>query len=588
MGNPPNAGLRERMQIGRQLTRLTPKLEGEGFSDQLKDLVSFALNSDPMTRPTMGDILGHEYIADSAGAYPVSSLSELVRIYYQWAQRGGQRISLFNPGGAMAAEFPGDNESFEDWNFSTTDGFEKRYSIIDLDQLSASLAELEREITPVAQQPEHNLFDDPPSTEMSAEDKLNFDERVKRGAAAMEGLFNEDMPTYKYETKNDFVPVEARRRYSDLPLRTDTDRSSVTSTFIDINLGAFDSAHYAAGSAANHPFQLADADTIRANRSSLRRNEDQSRSRYSDAESSDSQETPSFQPQTGPRPPTMDWTFPSFMQPATDKDTTEQQDTQNTQNTTSAVEPQTERRATMDWSFPVMTQTDNNENVDSRQEDTIRAPMNQQPVTSRIRGPGQSIDESRPSTAMSTFSTASEADYDPFRFDHDSTPPTQRSQRMPLSGDASDDDIGSPGEVLEQSVILDGPGPDEEDTPSWQDEAVPSPSYWPEQYNPNIPTARADSRSPMPEPGQLRHNDSIAMSGTTVTSNVSHISFPEIRPPSVESLTEGADDSVLAAELDRLLGDFLTALSVTGEALSAVNVEPTHSRSASANHNASE
>ncbi|KAL1855119.1 hypothetical protein Plec18170_004535 [Paecilomyces lecythidis] len=594
-GNPPNAGLREPMQIGRQLTRLVPKLEGEGFSSQLKDLVSFALNSDPMTRPAMGDILGHEYIANSADAYPTSSLSELVRIYYQWAQRGGQRISLFNPGGAVAAEFPGDNESFEDWNFSTTDGFEKRYSIIDLDELSASLAELEGEMTPMAQQPERSLFDDPPSTEMSAEDKLNFDERVKRGAAAMEGLFNEDMPTYKYETKNDFVPVEAQQQYSDLPLRTDTDRSSVMSTFIDMDLGSFDSAHYAAGSAANHPFQLADADTIRANRSSLRRNEEQSRSRLSNMESGDHQETPSYQPQTGPRPPTMEWTFPAFTQPSTENNTAEQQ-----QPDTTAPEPQTEKRstmewsfpdlqtekrATMEWSFPVMTPAENSQNVAaSRQEDTLRAPLNQ-PLTSRIRGQGDSIDDSRPSTAQSTASGTSETDYDPFRFDRSSTPPRNgpsATQRTPVSGNASDDDIGSPGDVLEQSVILDGPGPDEEDNG-----VVHSP-YWSEQYHSNLPTARPDGRSPAAGFGPSRHPEQTSLSGTTVTSNLPHITFPEIRPPSVESLTEGADESVVSAELDRLLGDFLGALSATGEALATVDTEPTRYRNASASRNGTE
>ncbi|KAJ9304280.1 hypothetical protein DTO217A2_6244 [Paecilomyces variotii] len=573
-GNPPNAGLREPMQIGRQLTRIAPKLEGDGFSSQLKDLVSFALNSDPMTRPTMADILEHEYIANSAEAYPTSSLSELVRIYYQWAQRGGQRISLFNPGGAMAAEFPGDNESFEDWNFSTTDGFEKRYSIIDLDELSASLAELEGEMTPMAQQPERSLFDDPPSTEMSAEEKLNFDERVKRGAAAMEGLFNEEMPTYKYETKNDFVPVEAQQRYSDLPLRTDTDRSSVMSTFIDMDLGSFDSAHYAAGSAANHPFQLADADTIRANRSSLRRNEDQSRSRLSNMENGDHQETPSYQPQTGPRPPTMEWTFPAFTQPSTEDNTAEQQ------TTVAATDPQTEKRATMEWSFPVMTSADNSQDVVAgRQEDTLRAPVNQ-PLTSRLRGQGDSTDDSRPSTAQSGASITSETDYDPFRFDRGSTPPGRH--RTPISGNASDDDIGSPGDVLEQSVILDGPGPDEE-----ENDVVHSP-YWSEQYHPNLPTARPDGPSQAAGFGPSRRSEQTSLSGTTVTSNLPHITFPEIRPPSAESLTEGADESVVSTELDRLLGDFLSALSATGEALATVSTEPTRYRNASANRNGTE
>jgi hypothetical protein len=40
----------------------------------------------------------------------------------------------------------------------------------------------------------------------------------------------------------------------------------------------------------------------------------------------------------------------------------------------------------------------------------------------------------------------------------------------------------------------------------------------------------------------------------------------------MESLTEGASDEVVAAELDRLLGDLLQGLAVTGEALASVDV----------------
>ncbi|XHG03697.1 hypothetical protein AWENTII_006992 [Aspergillus wentii] len=316
-GNPPNANLRERIQIGRQLSRKTPKLENDKYSEGLRDLVSFSLESDPRTRPTMSDVLSHDFIAGSEEEYPISSLSELVRIYYQWSQRGGQRISLFHPGGAAAAEFPdAEDTAAEDWNFSTTDGFERRFSVIDLDQLAASLAEMEEEISPTTTQPEQDSTDEPGDTEMNAEEKANFDERVRRGAAAMEGLFDEEKPSYKYVTKNDFVPIELKQPTSDLPLRTDTDRSSVTSTFIDIDIGSFDSSHYAAGAATTQPFQLADADTIKANRSSGRqhRNSNEGHSNLdSDVGDNDSQEE-DFQPPTGPRPPTMDWKFPVFMQ----------------------------------------------------------------------------------------------------------------------------------------------------------------------------------------------------------------------------------------------------------------------------------
>src|SRR5699024_9528803 len=50
--------------------------------------------------------------------------------------------------------------------------------------------------------------------------------------------------------------------------------------------------------------------------------------------------------------------------------------------------------------------------------------------------------------------------------------------------------------------------------------------------------------------------------------HVETIQFPDLVPPSIESLMVGADEGVLMGEMDRLLGDFLDALSATGEALS--------------------
>jgi serine/threonine protein kinase len=539
-GNPPNAGLRERMQIGRSLGRLTPKLEGGEFSDQLKDLVSFSLNSDPATRPTMGTILGHPYLADSSGTYPTSSLSELVRVFYQWAQRGGQRISLFHPGGAVAAEFPDTSSLEEDWNFSTTDGFERRFSILDLDQLSASLAELEGEQTPATAMPDPSTSSDDASAEMTPTDKANFDERVKRGAAAMEGLFDEDKPTYKYETKNDFVPVEQEQRYSDLPLRTVTDRSSVTSTFIDINLGAFDSAHYAAGSASNHPFQLADADTIRANRSSLRSsrnsNEDHSRSRAG----SESDQEPSYQ---GPRPPTMDWKFPSVAMPTT----TDQAESVESPETSA----QAERRATRDWKFPVMTTEEEDLDVNMPVTWVPSAAVRRPPVTSQLdftHANNPSIDsmaESRPSTAVSTVSTAS--DYDPFRFDRLTSPGLPNLTETPEYADY-------------RKSVLDGPGPDEE-----EDTEEEEPTTTEGQSAPF--TATRVGRDAPTSPSTIAPL-TAQMTALNSTRNIQRpIPFPLIQPPSVHSLMTGADDATVTAELDRLLDDFQFALNSTIEAV---------------------
>ncbi|BCR89603.1 putative serine/threonine protein kinase [Aspergillus chevalieri] len=656
-GNPPNSNLRERMQIGRQLNRAKPRLDKEGYSEELKDLVNYALDSDPRTRPTMADTLTHSFIAGTEESHPTSSLGELVRIYYQWSQRGGQRISLFHPGGAAAAEIPDVNDTFaEDWNFSTTDGFERRFSVIDLDELAASLAEIEDKISPTTVQPKKDSLDESCDTELVGDDKANFDERVRRGATAMEGLFDNEKPTYKYETKNDFVPVEQRRPPSDLPLRTDTDRSSVTSTFIDIDIGSFDSSHYAAAAATAQPIQLADADTIKAYRQQRTSSGTSSRSSSSKRDSEDM----TFQAQTGPRPPTMDWKFPVFMQPPEEEQESKPEGEGETTPEAKPADPPnpSDKRATMEWTFPAMGSqpADDNPSLDPSRFETLKAPLVDMGTTPSETIRPISIGEpgdSRPSTSGSqgsvfSFAPSSEADYDPFRLDRPTSPasqyPHQQYHHAPSSFatdfpeiiDADEDTYDRPSSVIEEgpgpddhnrpsSVIeegpgpddrpssiieegpgsddhdehehgpnrassildLDGPGPDEEDeteastiTTTWGSSTIGPPSSRTSIHTQRIskpssdpfsepfPTAISSREfpsevpdSPLPDAlptATVRHSAAVS---------VEEVQFPDLIPPSVESLAQGAEEGVLMGELDRLLGDFLDALSATGEAL---------------------
>ncbi|KAJ5983695.1 hypothetical protein N7481_005794 [Penicillium waksmanii] len=609
-GNPPNSGLRERMQIGRQLNRNVPKLDSDEYSQGLKDLIAYALDSNPATRPTMADILAHPYIAETEEEYPTLSVAELVRNYYQWSQRGGQRVSLFHPGGAAAAELPGTEETDEDWSFSTTDGFERRFSVIDLDQIAASLAEMEEAISPTTPAPDNDFGDDFNEADLDPEDKANFDERVRRGAEAMEGLFNEDMPSYRYETKTDFVPIQPNPPPSDLPLRTNTDRSSVTSTFIDIDIGSFDSSHYAAGAPSAQPFQLADADTIRANRSSIRiprgSNDSSSQSSNSDA---DVNEPPDegFKP-SGPRPPTMDWKFPSFSMAQPEDVEPEAEAEADTEAEGAKEEPadepiqeesfQDEKRATMEWTFPVMGSQpeampaiDEQVSTDTDRHDTVRAP-----IPGLQRQPTHSPAISRPSTSASNNSNMSDSDYDPFRFDRPTTPlassqPSSFDAKFPsLVENASDDD--STRALDDSAGVLDGPGPDEEEEesqeeshPMWQEETdiislddLPPPTAIPVHDRPSdTPAEVSEPGSPIiEEPLQTarRRDHMSSFAAPFVTDSDPTISFPTLIPPSADSLMESADDAAVTAELDRLLGDFLGALSATGEALSRAGAEP--------------
>lgn len=594
-GNPPNSGLREPMQIGSRLRQKTPQLNSDIYSQELKDFIAFLLNPNPEKRPTMADILAHPYIDNTDEKYPTSSVSELVKNYYQWSQRGGQRISLFNPGGAAAAELPGTEESNDDWNFSTTDGFERRFSVIDLDQIAASLAEMEETASSTNPSFESDMNDEFMESEPNYEDEANFNERVRRGAEAMEGLFDEEKPTYKYQTKNDFVPIEPAQLASDLPLRSDTDRSSVTSTFLDIDIGSFEASHYAAGAPAAQPFQLVDANTIRATRSGHRpfRNSDEDGSRSSETSADDNLSDnieDTFVP-SGPRPPTMDWKFPSFTPPEDHQP--EEQDQDAIQEPAREEPLLAEKRATMQWTFPVMGSVPEAQAYEDR-HDTLRAPL---PVLPEAPPPSEAADDPvarRPSTSASNVS---DSDYDPFRFDRPETPQGASSLHHSHFFDtelpAMMKSVGY--NEYEASGVLEGPGPDEESLPAWKYPGdfvpeIPMPALPTAVPTPETPTASSVISGPVSEAGSpvfdtIRHHRDGSYPDPLIPPqhmrNGSHsnahmappegkgpIPYPSLAPPSAASLMEGADDGLVTAELDRLLGNFLESLSATSEALS--------------------
>lgn len=129
-GNPPNATTQVD-QVGRAIRAYgPPRLDGERFSTGLCDLVSFVIRMKATERPSMAQILEHQYLAGTETDYPMSSLSELVEKYYRWEAAGGQRSSLFVHAGAAAPSLdkPSGAEE-EEWNFSTTSTFEQLHAM---------------------------------------------------------------------------------------------------------------------------------------------------------------------------------------------------------------------------------------------------------------------------------------------------------------------------------------------------------------------------------------------------------------------------------------------------------------------------
>ncbi|KAM0417209.1 hypothetical protein ACHAPT_012786 [Fusarium lateritium] len=76
-------------QFGTYLKSHCPRLEGDKYSRELKDLVAFCLVEDPSQRPSVEQVQAHPFLFNSAVNYPTASLAELVLMYKAWEADGG-------------------------------------------------------------------------------------------------------------------------------------------------------------------------------------------------------------------------------------------------------------------------------------------------------------------------------------------------------------------------------------------------------------------------------------------------------------------------------------------------------------------
>ncbi|KAL8979481.1 MAG: hypothetical protein Q9177_006133, partial [Variospora cf. flavescens] len=127
-GNPPYHKAEPGRKLTMMLKRSAPTLKQRDFSDGLIDLVEYIMKTSPQDRPSMDAILQHPYLLGTEEDYPTKSLADLVKMYYRWEYSGGQRLSLFMPGGAAAAAFPTEEDDDGEWNFSTTMNFDAQHT----------------------------------------------------------------------------------------------------------------------------------------------------------------------------------------------------------------------------------------------------------------------------------------------------------------------------------------------------------------------------------------------------------------------------------------------------------------------------
>ncbi|KFY93091.1 hypothetical protein V500_03916, partial [Pseudogymnoascus sp. VKM F-4518 (FW-2643)] len=91
-----------------------------GLERGVGSLAAFCLEEDPRKRPAIGDVQGHPYIHDTSLTHPTSALVELIEAFHLWQDRGGERTSLFHPGGAAGPSEEGRSEGDGEWDFEST------------------------------------------------------------------------------------------------------------------------------------------------------------------------------------------------------------------------------------------------------------------------------------------------------------------------------------------------------------------------------------------------------------------------------------------------------------------------------------
>lgn len=323
-GLVPNATIA--MDMLSSVLESAPRLQGNGYSDELRDFVAFCLVSDPKARPTADQILQHPYIAGTERTYPTKSLVALIERYTMWEFKGGQRTSLFNPGGAAAplgaGEFEDDpNYDAEDWNFSTSASFNqefgKRYSHMILNGLEAPAG---AGLPPLGTK---NL------TVFEQIQKEHKEKSATRGEMSLDRLFNpESAPYAMHASPVPTGPQSPPEKVSDLPLRSAVESNPTRESTVMIDLDA----DYGAGE--NFNFEFDDMPTVKANkgRHSFPDDEDDDE----EEEEEDTYQYGQHDEKQGDKRATKDWKFPGFAAPAP------------APASASAVAP---KRATMDWTF---------------------------------------------------------------------------------------------------------------------------------------------------------------------------------------------------------------------------------------------
>ncbi|KAF3762572.1 kinase-like protein, partial [Cryphonectria parasitica EP155] len=228
-GLPPNvmAGI-DVTQLGSYLKQHTPTLQGDKYSEKLKDLVSFCLVEDPTKRPIIEEVQHHPYLFNTESTHPTSSLAMLVKAFRVWESQGGSRKSLFALGGAQGpfdSELASTAMANDEWNFSSTVDFDQSVmsntdaqAVYDVYGSQVDLTDL-GEPTPQAFKPKRRR--PPPNLPVIR--------------APLEKVFDPNTISNYEENARVYYGRPMLPPASDLPLRDDSHNATVRESLIDLD-----------------------------------------------------------------------------------------------------------------------------------------------------------------------------------------------------------------------------------------------------------------------------------------------------------------------------------------------------------------
>ncbi|KAL2126060.1 hypothetical protein VTI74DRAFT_1837 [Chaetomium olivicolor] len=226
-GLPPNVGFNMH-QLGQHIKHHSPRLEGDQYSDQIKDLVAFCLVEDPTKRPTIQEIQRHPYIFNTSEAYPTASLANLVKAYKLWEARGGIRRSLFAPIGAEGpSDYPSTAMNNDEWNFSTTIDFDRQVMNTDAQavyDVYGSNVDFD--------------FDEQTSRPAKPKPRRRLPPQLQPLKAPLEKVFDPNtISNYEDNSRAYYgrAPPPPMSTTSDLPLRDDSLHSTLRESLIDLD-----------------------------------------------------------------------------------------------------------------------------------------------------------------------------------------------------------------------------------------------------------------------------------------------------------------------------------------------------------------